>query len=705
MLNDALSDEKSMFISPRDNVAERVLIPAFKNSTNVDIMMGYFSSTSFKDIAPGLATFLNETEGKIRLIISPFLTLQDTAISKMPPELLETYIQQTIFDVKRGEQHIVDYCLACFGWMLLEKRLEIKIATVKDGIFHSKVWLFKDGIESCALHGSMNQTNRGIKNNVENLTLSRPWVSEERQQEVYDFIEFFNDVYDDNAPDIETFTLQAAVTQKIIEKYTSDPSWKPTNEFSASSEVGSNVHTSENSQSIKIPKHLVYHKGDFKHQGEALQAWLNAGMSGILHMATGAGKTITSLLCAHSFQKKCGEIMIFITAPTSPLLLQWAEEVMDFGITAINLSSLSTWDQRLKAISNSSRKLRFKISKAEVFIISNSLLKKDEFKQAIAQISVPTMLISDECHNFGKDFLELEVAEKFKAKLGLSATPKRQYDPEGSQYLEDFFGPTCFSYTLDDAIGKCLTPYDYFIHPVFFDNIEMEEFVGLTQRIGALSWQTDSTESSQLDHLKRQRRKLIETASMKIPSLRAVMAKYPKVLKHALIYCTDKDPEQLINVNNFLRQEDYVFRQITDVETSSRQEIKRILQSFRDGSTKILTAKRVLDEGVNIPETQTAFILASNTVERQWTQRRGRILRKCSALGKTHAVIHDFVVLPPAFNTEGELDLDDYDLKLLNLELTRLIEFARLSRNRSDPSGAHAVINRIQKAIGTDKCQ
>ena len=702
MLKEALSSEKSMFISPRDDVAERVLIPAFKNSSNVDIMMGYFSSSSFKDIAPGLATFLNETNGKIRLIISPFLTQQDTVVSEMTPAMLNSYVEQTIFDVKQGEKHIVDYCLACFGWMLLENRLEIKIATISEGIFHSKVWLFSDDDYTCALSGSMNQTSRGIKKNVENLALARPWVNEERFQEVSELKNFFNMVYDNNDPDIETFTLQTAVTNKLIEKYTTDPVQKPKSELGRDPELIAVAGKKSNVQSLKIPSHLVYHKGDFKHQGDALRSWLNSNMSGILHMATGAGKTITSLLCAHSFQEKHGAVMIFITAPTSPLLIQWANEVMDFEVTATNLSSLGSWDQRFKEISNSSRKLKFGVSKAEIFIISNSLIKREEFKEAIEQVSVPTMLIADECHNFGKEFLEIAVAEKLAAKLGLSATPKRQYDDEGSRYLEEFFGPTCFSYTLDDAIGKCLTPYDYFIHQVYFDNIEMEEFIDLTQRISTLSWQSDSSDSSQLDHLKRLRRKLIETASMKIPALRSVMSKYPKDIKHTLVYCTDKDPDQLSNVNDFLSKEDYIFRQITDVETSSRNEIKRILNSFRGGHTKILTAKRVLDEGVNIPETQIALILASNTVERQWTQRRGRILRKCSALGKTHAVIHDFVVLPPAFKNKNDIELDDYDLKLLNLELTRLIEFARLARNNAAIDGAYPLINRIQKCLGAN---
>ena len=85
---------------------------------------------------------------------------------------------------------------------------------------------------------------------------------------------------------------------------------------------------------------MVYDKGDFKHQGDALDAWTSANMSGVLHMATGAGKTITSLICAHKFQQFTDGALIFIAAPQAPLLLQWVDEVSDFGVTAVNLSDL-----------------------------------------------------------------------------------------------------------------------------------------------------------------------------------------------------------------------------------------------------------------------------------------------------------------------------------------------------------------------------
>ena len=102
----------------------------------------------------------------------------------------------------------------------------------------------------------------------------------------------------------------------------------------------------------------------------------------------------------------------------------------------------------------------------------------------------------------------------------------------------------------------------------------------------------------------------------------------------------------------------------------------------------------MLDEGVNIPQIQKAFILASTTVERQWIQRRGRLLRKCSETHKTHSEIHDFIALPP------QLDHVDEEVRtLIRSELSRIREFARLARNPGRADGPLGLIDRLVKTI------
>jgi superfamily II DNA or RNA helicase len=103
-----------------------------------------------------------------------------------------------------------------------------------------------------------------------------------------------------------------------------------------------------------------------------------------------------------------------------------------------------------------------------------------------------------------------------------------------------------------------------------------------------------------------------------------------------------------------------------------------------------------LDEGVNIPEISRAYILASTTVERQWTQRRGRLLRKCKEIGKRSSAIYDFFVVPP------DAQIDEDTRKIVKGELARIREFSRLSANFGAVDGPASIIHPIIQRFFSD---
>jgi superfamily II DNA or RNA helicase len=78
-------------------------------------------------------------------------------------------------------------------------------------------------------------------------------------------------------------------------------------------------------------------------------------------------------------------------------------------------------------------------------------------------------------------------------------------------------------------------------------------------------------------------------------------------------------------------------------ENSKRR--KEILKDFSSSDIRCLISIRVLDEGIDVPEVENAFLLASSRNRRQFVQRRGRILRK--SINKDYANLYDFVCLPP----------------------------------------------------------
>lgn len=90
---------------------------------------------------------------------------------------------------------------------------------------------------------------------------------------------------------------------------------------------------------------------------------------------------------------------------------------------------------------------------------------------------------------------------------------------------------------------------------------------------------------------------------------------------------------------------------------------------------------KCLDEGVDIPSVRQAIILASDATERQFIQRRGRILR--NAPKKSVATLIDILVVPP---------LGDERVKLIESEIHRIKLFASSARNRNE-----AIVNLIKE--------
>lgn len=445
-----------------------------------------------------------------------------------------------------------------------------------------------------------------------------------------------------------------------------------------------------------IPGYLNYEDGPFEHQGKAVLAWCEAGYRGVLKMATGSGKTITSMIGAHWLYEGQRPLLIIVAAPYVPLIEQWCEEIVPFGLKPFNLTTVGNAAKRASELQKLRRRFRMGLSDIEAVVVSHDTLCTPEFLAAVQSFDCARLLIADEVHNLGRTSFIGNPPKLFEYRLGLSATPIRQYDKEGTEVLFGFFGPVVFRFTLNEAIGRCLVEYDYYVHPVYLSESEMDEWYDLTHRIKQNTWRNkEGRPDDYLTRLLRDRRALLEMASGKISTLRKLLEEDIGGLHYTLVYTSDKGPGQLDAVNKLLHDRNILFHQLTADETASREQTKRIIRSFQDGEIQIPTAKRVLDEGVNIPQIRKAFILASTTVEHQWIQRRGRLLRTCRAIDKAHSVIHDLLALPPGMD-EG---LDPDARALVRSELRRAQEFVRLAGNAGRSDGPLAMIDRMVDAV------
>ena len=119
-----------------------------------------------------------------------------------------------------------------------------------------------------------------------------------------------------------------------------------------------------------IPAWLEYETGPFAHQGRAVTAWLGTGGHGILTMATGSGKTLTSLIACWKLQQAQGPLLIVIAAPYVPLVMQWCDEVALFGLDPVNLSDGGGPLERRRQIAAAGRRLAMGLTKAEALVVS-----------------------------------------------------------------------------------------------------------------------------------------------------------------------------------------------------------------------------------------------------------------------------------------------------------------------------------------------
>jgi len=699
----SLKQVKPLYILPHDPLSDEFLIPAFRVAERVDCMMGFFSSEVLAQLAPGLSTYISCSRKSLRIVISPFLSEADRDAIENSLDFTEEIVGRIFEEVTATESLLEQHTLKCLSWLLREHRLEIKIALMKNGLFHQKVWLFKDLKDVIAAHGSSNMTYSGIGRNVEQVAIACSWVNQYQNYITNKFCVEFNQLWEDRYEGCSVVEIPEAVKQNLLHTFASEV---PPAEYDLRSLYAQTSGLSKElilceSDSVKtvnfsIPDCLEYTKGPFKHQGKAVAAWESSGRRGFLAMATGSGKTIAALIAATRLQHEVSSLLVIISAPYKPLVSQWEDEVKRFGVEPLPNRGSST--HRAQSLNQAVLSLKHGLSRVAAMVITENFLTSDSFRKILDNVprNISTLLIADEAHNLGKrSFLE-NTPNRFDYRLALSATPERQYDQEGTSHLFAYFGKPVFEFSLRDAIGVCLVPYNYSIHKVTLTNHEFEKWKKLTEALRRKGFEGhDETSESgcipeDMEKLLFARRRVIESAENKVEALKSLLKGRPfDDVKNVLVYTTDKNPSQIEAVNDML-QNDINFRihELTSRQTAKPTLCAALLEHFARGDYNALTCMRVLDEGINIPQVREVYILASNTVRRQWIQRRGRVLRKCDAINKQIAHIHDFIVVPPH-------PCDSSSITILERELERTREFAELSENSSSPGGPFDEIDNL----------
>lgn len=398
------------------------------------------------------------------------------------------------------------------------------------------------------------------------------------------------------------------------------------------------------------------------YQKAAINSLKDNSWKGIFEMATGTGKTFTSLFATKAYKKDKGKICRIILVPFIHLIDQWKEECLSLGIENIIECSSNNyrWDFKLnKKIMD----YELNFNDDLTIIASYQTSQVERFKSLITRVNKNLFLIADECHYFGTENIDTSIYDKTDARLGLSATPSRWWDDIGTDKIYNFFEKTVYEYSLRRAIENgFLSPYRY--NPIIIDLLdeEIEEYKRLS-RIMSIMINNKETNTQKYLMTTLKRKKIIDNAFYKQVSLMEKIKELDlKDLDNTLIYCS---PQSLEEVTKFVGSIGGRVRKFN--YTVPKAERVKILDDFTKGHIQVLTAIKCLDEGVDIPSVKDAYFLSSTSNPREFVQRRGRILRRHK--DKSIANIYDFIVLP---------DTRDFAImeSIAKSELPRFAEFA-----------------------------
>ena len=661
MLNDL--NIKFKYDSDKDDLINEFYMPVLSNSSEYYRMSGFFSSTSLAISAQGISNFIIN-DGKMKLICSAVLSKEDKRIieesNENPTKFIEKY---ALNDFRSMNEGFVKEHVEALGWMLANDLLEIKIAIPKNdqGIFHSKIGVLKDEEDNIiSFSGSDNETASGWLHNIEEFKVFCSWDESEKKF-VYSDLDDFNRYWRGDTVKTDVVDIPLAIKNELIKL----------------------APKSKNDLTIFKSKKSKIKLRDY--QNEAIKNWFNNDCCGLLEMATGTGKTFTALSCFKELADSKDKLVTVIACPQSHLIDQWVKDVKIFhdGKIIIASGKNSNWKDDLK---NLRKKFLYGAIDKAVVMTTHASLSSDYFIKTIKKFDVERLLIVDEVHGIGSFKQRLGLNECYEYRLGLSATPKRWFDEEGTTIIEDFFKGTVYEFDISRALTEInpdtnetyLAPYYYYPIIVDLNDEEYDEYISYSYKIAQiLSSKKIKNKDKELTKYNTLRQRIINNAENKYFEFDRLLKENPGIDK-LIVFCSPQQidyVQQILNENRVIPQHKFTEKESATIsKITGMSERDEILQLFAEGSYKALVAIKCLDEGVDVPVAETAIIMSSTSNPREHVQRRGRILRR--APGKKYAVIYDILVFPEEQTDAGS--------KIMKKEILRYKEFAENAINSYD---------------------
>jgi len=587
------------------DVASDLYVPALRAAIRYDRGVGYFTSGWLRHAAEGLSTFAARG-GRMRLITSPHLRPEDWAAvkqghdAKEDPHVLSA-LNGVIDDLERAAK---TKPLAVLAWMIADGLLEIQIAVPTgklDGDFHPKIGVFQDaGGDFIAFNGSQNETAGGFRN-YETLHVHLGWTNDRDSRHAQSIAQRFNRLWDKHDPHVRCFEIPTAIRKRLVAftNQTQRPYGPKTSPVSPAS-------------------------SKWRHQDEALAAFLET-RNGVLAMATGTGKTRTALKIDAELRERDLVRHTIIAAYGTDLLDQWHRELIKHDPAELIYRDYGKHHEADG----------FAVAKRPAALLVNRRNLASVIPRLSSEQIAHSLIICDEVHGFGEAGLVASLSGKlrqFPYRLGLSATPSREYDEHGNAFIEDEIGPMVHRFEIHEAIRRgILCELNY--HPLEFQYSDTDK--ANLQR----AWARHSARvrGGQIDRaqLFMDLAKVKKLSKEKLPAFQAYLNENPSILKRCIIFVEEAAYGRLV--------QDLLTPHRIEYHTYYGGDDRENLKKFACGEFDCVIACKRISEGIDIQSVNNVVLFATDRAPIQTVQRAGRCLRIDPNNHVKRATVVDFV--------------------------------------------------------------
>lgn len=692
----------------------------FPVAKEIDLLLGYFSSNAFKVLSRSMAEFIYNG-GSMRIITNHIFSQKDKENLLINNKLdSEDEIIDIFGDIEQLEKELSEegkHFFDCLKYLISKDRLKLVPVLFNEvNLVHCKTMILHDGNDYITTDGSINFTLSALMKNSESLTVNVPWIGTTFEQRNIEIIDNFNLIFNKEHPAykyLEPKEVEGAINKignsKEIEELLEDSMKLDDSYFSNKiknildlKKVRFEEKIRELKTVSKDPR-FPFPEGPREYQEIAYNNWINKDYCGLFAMATGTGKTITSLNCVLEESKKNnGHYKFIVLVPTRALVDQWEKEILkQFNFQKlISIKSKYFYDE-----------LKYEDEQeSSCILVTYATFKSNKFQTVFSRVESKQnyTLIADEAHNMGSPgFLNVMTSlNPIQRRIGLSATPSRYFDEDGEKIVYDFFKigiiedkpDFTFSLSIFEAINYMpspfLCPYEYKIKFVSLENDELERYKSYTRQLMNYIDQNGVLKKCvEVENILKLRKDVIKKAKNKKQKLIEIIQEIGlDKFKFAFVYVPEGNEIDYSEIDSDWNEANTEEKKIISEYTHSinahfnnsisighftgeTKERNLTLNQFSTGQLKALFAMKCLDEGVDVPRTEIAIFCSSTGNPRQYIQRRGRVLRLHE--NKKKATIYDMIVIPLLSELNDSSKEYNCEKKLVESELRRLIDFAK----------------------------